>query len=252
MLSLYYSDEVKVIGMTGIVSGSVRKIRGNRRSVTGVYVTPQGQPERYESLLERDTYRLLNFHPSVKGIHVQPFRHAHHVPDCLVDTTLGKPLAVDVKFEGELVRNWGKNARMYKNTLGYCQAKDYEYGFVTDAIYGKYRDRLDLLAQVMYLGRNVVPDENKLGGLLALLKDGHPRVVSDVVQEWAQDLSILTKFAQISSYAISKRILVQETRTACINDCWLLANSETRIESPPFFIPYQTFVRRLGSHPLRP
>jgi hypothetical protein len=104
---------------------SVRSIRGNRRSVTGVYAFRGDTPIEYKSTLERDFLIRQEFFLDVLDVIAQPCqipfsmpdgRSFTYTPDYLVYYRLGdasydhypKPMLTEIKPQSEWRQHWRK------------------------------------------------------------------------------------------------------------------------------------------------
>lgn len=93
-----------------------RRIKINRRSVTGFFPSPKaGRMLAFESTLERDFFVLCEFDNDVAFVDEQPVvipyaragRWYSHVPDALVTFTCERrPQLVQVKYRSELFKKW--------------------------------------------------------------------------------------------------------------------------------------------------
>lgn len=102
----------------------VRRAKYNRQSVGGSFASMRlGRSVRFDSLLERDFFLVLDLHPSVVWFEEQPMKipwidssglHRVYVPDVLVrfrkgqflGRRVGRPLLIELKHRNVLRKNW--------------------------------------------------------------------------------------------------------------------------------------------------
>ena len=147
-----------------------RRIRGNRRSVTGVYAFRGHEPVEYESTLERDFLIRQEFSLSVAQVIAQPCqipfrmpdgREFTYTPDYLVYFRLGwapylrcpKPLLVEVKPRSEWRQHWRKWLPKWKAAYRHAQEQGWEFH-----IHDESRIRDQALANIVFLQRYVRMD----------------------------------------------------------------------------------------------
>ncbi len=122
---------------------SVRKIRPNRRSVTGWI--PSGKNESggcvFESALERDFATLLEFDPTVEWYDGQPLRipfeypagtSRTYTPDFLVRYNGGRVILAEVKYRSELFAKIATYHPIFRAACRYAKESGFKFRIVTE------------------------------------------------------------------------------------------------------------------------
>lgn len=123
----------------------VRKIRKNYRNVTGISAATKSVGEaQFESTLERDFLRLLEFSPDVATFEVQPLTltwvddsgaERSYTPDALVafhDSAGLKPWLCEVKYRSDLKENWLELRPKFRQAIRYAREKGWRFRLMTE------------------------------------------------------------------------------------------------------------------------
>lgn len=130
----------------GSIAMSVRKIPRNHRSLTGYFASLKMQRMvAFESALERDTFALLEYDPSVESYVEQPL-HVYfadgpykrvHVPDILAKYKPGYGLDYDhclfqVKYSEELLKRWPEFHAPLRAAARYAHNRGWRFKLATE------------------------------------------------------------------------------------------------------------------------
>jgi len=123
----------------------VRKIRKNYRNVTGVSAATKSVGEaQFESTLERDFLRLLEFSPDVAKFEVQPITltwldeagaKRSYTPDAWVafhDSACLKPWLCEVKYRSDLKENWSELRQKFRQAIRYARQQGWRFRLMTE------------------------------------------------------------------------------------------------------------------------
>jgi len=140
-----------------------RKVKPNRRSVTGIYLTRRGEPLEFESQLERDAYLVLNYEPGVESVFAQPMLIQNRWPDCLISTENDEIFA-EIKPEAEILERWSELSVRFSEMRGWCVDHGYGFGVITDINVNRPEGhRVDILKRIEFIGKT--SDQARAGAL---------------------------------------------------------------------------------------
>lgn len=157
----------------------VRKVKKSYRNVTGVSAARKAVGDaQFESTLERDFLRLLEFSPDVEGFEVQPLglpwrdpagTQRNYTPDTLVTfhaSTGLKPWLCEVKYRSDLKKDWIELKPKFRHAIRYARKKGWRFRLVTEVeIRGPELEAANFLLPFRHRS---IPDEQS-DRLLALL-----------------------------------------------------------------------------------
>lgn len=123
----------------------VRKIKKNYRNVTGVSAARKAVGAAgFESTLERDFLRLLEFSPDVARFEVQPLtvtwlnesgEDRSYTPDVWVvfhDDVGRKPWLCEVKYRADLKKYWPELRPKFRRAIRYARQKGWRFRLMTE------------------------------------------------------------------------------------------------------------------------
>lgn len=123
----------------------VRKIRKNYRNVTGISSATKALGEApFESTLERDFLRLLEFSPDVASFEAQPLTlnwrdeagaKRSYTPDTWVafhDTSGLKPWLCEVKYRSDLKEQWSELRPKFRQAIRYARQRGWRFRLMTE------------------------------------------------------------------------------------------------------------------------
>ena len=119
----------------------VRKIKPNRRSITGWAKCRNGNSVPFESALERDWIITLDFDLGNTSIHTQPFtvdyynhefRQRFYTPDILVLADDHSGCVYEVKYRDDLWQNWEYYRPKFKAAIHYCREEGLRFKIITE------------------------------------------------------------------------------------------------------------------------
>jgi hypothetical protein len=158
----------------------VRKIPKNYCSVTGVVASSKAiGAAQFESTLERDFVKLLEFDGNVARIEVQPFkiewkddlnRPRSYTPDVLVEfkpETGWAPWLCEVKYRTDLRERWPELRPKFRRAVHFAKQRGWRFRLVSEI-----EIRTPYLKNVVFLEqfRSRVPPEEMSSRLLESLK----------------------------------------------------------------------------------
>ncbi|QWT47189.1 TnsA endonuclease N-terminal domain-containing protein [Azospira inquinata] len=157
----------------------VRKIKKNYRNVTGICAATKAVGEaQFESTLERDFLRLLEFSPEIAEFEVQPLTltwaddsgtERRYTPDVRVvfhESTGMKPWLCEVKYRSDLKENWSVLYPKFRQAIRYARKKGWRFRLITEKeIRGNTLEVAKFL--LPFRRRNIPPD--KAAHVLALV-----------------------------------------------------------------------------------
>lgn len=124
---------------------TARKIKPNRRSITGWAKGRDGNLIPFESALERDWIISLDFVPSIQSVHSQPFTieyysidgyRRHYTPDFLATFSeldgAFRQIVYEVKYRDDLRENWAKYKTKFREAVRYCRREGLKFRIVTE------------------------------------------------------------------------------------------------------------------------
>lgn len=227
----------------------VRRVRPNRISCTGCYVSRQGYSIPYESVLERDFFLLSDFDPSVVNMLPQPLRIGDHVPDARLETSDGIVI-VDVKPEAILLKKWSSFSVTFAATAKFCGEHGYSYAFFTDAIRNELNDRLEVLKEVHCRALQAAESPDAAASLLSLLNNNGPTKVRTLTDQLGPQHGLLELRAVLCKLISDFSVTISETPSAFLEDASASLKG-TEFGLLNLLVPYPRLVRRLETHPLR-
>jgi hypothetical protein len=196
-----------------------RKIKKNYRNVTGVSAATKAIGSAgFESTLERDFLRILEFSPHVAEFEVQPVtlkwqdtsgKNRSYTPDVWVafhDTVERKPWLCEVKYRADLKKDWPELHPKFRQAIRYARHRGWRFRIITEVeIHGP---ELEAAKFLLPFRHRDIPTE-QLAHTLALirsLKDTTPgglldRISSDlaVQAEWLPAIWQLVAHFQIGA-----------------------------------------------------
>lgn len=178
----------------------VRKIKKNYRNVTGISAATKalGQAQ-FESTLERDFLRLLEFSPDVAAFEVQPLTlnwrddagtKRSYTPDTWVsfhDAAGQKPWLCEVKYRSDLKEQWSELHPKFRQAIRYARQKGWRFRLMTEVeIRGPLLEAAKFL--LTFRSRTVPADQAvHILALVERLKDTTP---SDLLRHITPDPNI--------------------------------------------------------------
>lgn len=132
-----------------------RKIPKNYRNVTGLAYSEKSEDKvGFESTLERDFYRLLEFDNNVRRYDVQPVTFNYcfkgkvrkYTPDVLVDYADQITILFEVKYRQDLKDNWLEYRPKFKAAIGYAKRNGMRFKLISE-----YEIRTPYLDNVKFL-----------------------------------------------------------------------------------------------------
>lgn len=186
----------------------VRKIKKNYRNVTGISSATKsiGQAQ-FESTLERDFLRLLEFSPEVERFEVQPRTirwrdnsdaECSYTPDVLViftEAVSRPPWLCEVKYRSGLRKDWAELHPKFIQAIRYAKHQGWRFRLITECeIRGP---DLDAAKFLLPFRRHLIAPERKtrLLSLLNILGESTPQAILQALspdpQEQAEWLPVL-------------------------------------------------------------
>lgn len=147
----------------------VRKIPKNYRNVTGVAASSKKAvgDAQFESTLERDYLRILEFAPDVSSFEVQPVKiewleengsPRSYTPDVLVkyDKETGqRPMLCEVKYRADIKKYWTDLHPKFLRAIRLAKQKDWCFRLITEVeIRTQYLKNIQFLARFL----RIAPD----------------------------------------------------------------------------------------------
>lgn len=178
----------------------VRKIKKNYRNVTGISSASKavGQAQ-FESTLERDFLRLLEFSPEVKRFEVQPLTihwrdNSHswrsYTPDVLVtftEATSRPPWLCEVKYRSDLRKNWPELHPKFIQAIRDAKHQGWRFRLISEVeIRGHDLDAAKFLLPFRRLS---IPPERK-SRLLSLVDSLGESTPQGILQTISPDLQV--------------------------------------------------------------
>lgn len=117
-----------------------RPLRMSYRNVTGKVALGSGGAASYESTLERDWLLVLDFDPTVRSLHVQPFTltYVHegetrrYTPDVKVHFDDDSVVVYEVKPRETLRAEWSKFRARFRAAMRHCRQQGWRFRIVTE------------------------------------------------------------------------------------------------------------------------
>jgi len=200
-----------------------RKIRPNRRSVTGLYLTRTGEKMYFESQLERDTYLILDFEPSVRNLSSQPMLVQNWYPDALVSTKESE-IVVDIKYGSDIVANWPDLSIRFAALEKQCEAQGYAYGVTTESqVYWPENHRVGMLKWIEHIGRTCGDDiAINLGRRISeVIEADGPATVLEIARRVASKPDLNSTISGVSSLLVNGTKFGVSTPSNNLLDCKL-------------------------------
>ena len=205
------------------ISMNKRKIGYTYGSVSGVYSFRGEKGIKFESTLERDLLRILDFNDSVSDITSQPFtleytdekgKNRRYTPDFLVHfksspsdsitTFSSKPLLIEVKPNDKLKKHWYELRGRFKIATRYSQENDFIF-----KIYDENKIRGNDLKNITLINRyrDLVYDEYEEKRILEHLKAvGHTTVDHLLAYLYVTEIQIGIGLGQVWNLIGKKKI----------------------------------------------
>lgn len=175
----------------------VRKIKKNYRNVTGIFASTKAIGEaQFESTLERDFLRLLEFSPDVARFEVQPITlnwldesgtKRSYTPDVQValhDSLGQKPWLCEVKYRSDLKENWSELRPKFRQAIRHARLRGWRFRLMTEV-----EIRVPLLEAAKFLlpfRRRAIPIDRS-AHVLALVGSLKETTPNDLLQHISSD-----------------------------------------------------------------
>ena len=111
----------------------LRKIPKSYRNVTGIRSSKKSVAEAgFESILERDVLRVMEFDPNVKSFEVQPVqitwidkcrKQRIYTPDLLVHFYDKSPILYEIKYRTEISEVLKDSGLKFRQAIGFARSK---------------------------------------------------------------------------------------------------------------------------------
>jgi putative transposase len=226
-----------------------RKLRPNRRSVTGFYITRDGRKLQFESQLERDALLLLDFEPGISIIGVQVRTAGRHVTDCEFACHSSRYL-VEVKPEQDLVQNWKELFRELSAINSYCLDNGFAYTFITDVSISAFQNRLAVLKQMRYLGNGDPELETKREIVAILEGGGAPLTIRSLADKTETLRDHASKVREVCKLLVRGSLVILSTPSEQLDECSVsLGMDPEKMPELGYVLPYARLVRRIEFHP---
>jgi putative transposase len=243
----------------GLIIESPRKVKSNRRSISGFYPCSQrlgGKFLPWESNLEKKALIYLDFDPGVKqldaqltAVVIQGGKQFH--PDFLVRTKSHRYL-IEVKYEFELIKDEDEILiKKFERIKKECDSCGYEYVFITDSTIE------DKTVRVLQEIRDFAKGESKFDVRErvtdAVRKMGNECKLGELLQNWAEQVDDWSKLHELSKLILEGHLWIKSCPTESHLDCIITLPNDDDV--PPNFhdiaIPFDRLVRRIEFHPYR-
>lgn len=192
----------------------VRKIKKNYRNVTGVSAATKAVGDaEFESTLERDFLRLLEFSPDVARFEVQPVtitwvdeagEDRGYTPDVWVafhDSVGRQPWLCEVKYRSDLKKFWPELRPKFRLAIRYARQRGWRFRLMTEV-----EIRGPELAAAKFLlpfRRRAIPAE-KSAHILTLIDTLKETSVGDLLQRIASDPLIQAEWLPAIWHLVAK------------------------------------------------
>lgn len=192
----------------------VRKIKKNYRNVTGVSAATKAVGDaEFESTLERDFLRLLEFSSDVARFEVQPVtitwfgesgEERSYTPDVWVafrDGTGRQPWLCEVKYRSELKKLWPKFRPKFRQAIRYARQHGWRFRLITEV-----EIRGEELAAAKFLlpfRHRAIPAE-KSERILTLVDALKETSVGDLLQRIASDPLVQAEWLPVVWHLVAK------------------------------------------------
>lgn len=175
----------------------VRKIKKNYRNVTGVSSATKAVGDaEFESTLERDFLRLLEFSSEVQSFEVQPVTlnwqddagaNRRYTPDVSVAfcAALGRaPWLCEVKYRADLRKNWAELRPKFRQAIRYARERGWRFKLMTEV---EIRTPTLEAAKFLLPYRRREGSSDQLNRILGLLQVLQKTTPGDLIQQLAPD-----------------------------------------------------------------
>ncbi|MGE5492364.1 MAG: TnsA endonuclease N-terminal domain-containing protein [Actinomycetota bacterium] len=192
----------------------VRKIKKNYRNVTGVSAATKAVGDaEFESTLERDFLRLLEFSPDVARFEVQPVtitwvdesgEDRGYTPDVWVafhDGVGRQPWLCEVKYRSDLKKFWPELRPKFRQAIRYARQRGWRFRLMTEV-----EIRGPELAAAKFLlpfRRRAIPAERS-AHILALIDTLKETTIGDLLQRIASDPLIQAEWLPVIWHLVVK------------------------------------------------
>ncbi len=234
---------------TGQLKGRARSIRPNFRSITGIYHSRFG-PLQFESKLERDSYILLDFVPSISNISEQPFRLGNYTPDCLIESINGTRLIAEIKYENELVNDWQALSPKFHGANLSAERMGATFGFITDSTIYARKHLVDILKWIRFTGVADAEENammtNDIDFALRKRFSKDEKMTLIGLANIVDRNNPANSLRQICRLIITGRLQIEETPTQNPLEAIVVSTTdpeEIRNDVRLIFVPYNEFVR---------
>ncbi len=205
------------------LSTKKRKIGYTYGSVSGIYSFRGEKGIAFESTLERDLLKILDFNDSVLDVVSQPFtleytskdgKNRKYTPDFLVyfkslpadsiSSLSTKPLLIEVKPHKKLKKHWEVFRERFKVAVRYAQKNDFIF-----KIYDEERIRGNDLKNIELINRykSFVYDSNEEKRILNHLRTvGHTTVDHLLAHLYVTEVQIGIGLGQVWNLVVHKKI----------------------------------------------
>lgn len=192
----------------------VRKIKKNYRNVTGIFASTKAVGEaQFESTLERDFLRLLEFSPDVARFEVQPVTltwldqsgtKRSYTPDVQVafhDSVGQKPWLCEIKYRSDLKENWSELRPKFRQAIRHARRQGWRFRLMTES-----EIRVPLLEAAKFLlpfrHRDISTDRSAhVLALIGTLKETTP---NDLLQHIASNPAIQAEWLPTIWYLVAQ------------------------------------------------
>jgi len=218
------------------------------RGIEGIYLTKTHRKLRYHSLLQRDAYLMLDFHPSVYDILEDRLAVDHYTATC---TVLGREkMVIDVEYEARLIDAWLQEPEVYSRMNEYCVKHDLTFGFVTDfTVYYVDRHRLRVLRQLRYLANHKRNKDNE-HRILPILQQKGPQPINALLRVLESSPRSASALITISHLLLAGIITIIQSPTGNPLDSIVTTVEDSKLSQlPPLVINYRHMVDRIRTHP---
>lgn len=192
----------------------VRKIRKNYRNVTGISAATKAVGEaQFESTLERDFLRLLEFSPDVASFEVQPVTlnwvddagtKRSYTPDTWVtfhDASGLKPWLCEIKYRSDLKKHWSELRPKFRQAIHYARQQGWRFRLMTEVeIRGPALDAAKFL--LPFRRRTIPADQSAY--ILTLVEVLKATTPDDLLRHISSDPSIQAEWLPVIWHLIAQ------------------------------------------------
>lgn len=191
----------------------VRQIKKNYRNVTGLLASDKSAGEaQFESTLERDYLKILEFSPDVQDFEVQPTTikwvdksgfNRTYTPDVLVLFNQNLNLApwlCEVKYRSDLKENWAEYYPKFKQGIRFARSHGWRFRLVTEV---EVRGPELELAKLLLPFRRHKPEANKMAQVLSALSKLRSSTIQDLLNDLSMDRLVQAEWKPILFHLIA-------------------------------------------------